>query len=67
VELRIPLFITPLVPLILRERDCTLLEKEGTRFASSMSNLKIRMGCAQLALGADVGIHAGTFAHPDAL
>jgi len=24
-----------------------------------MSNLKIEMGCAQLALRADVGIHAG--------
>ena len=31
-------------------------------FASPMSNLKIEMGCAQLALGADVGIHAGAFA-----
>jgi hypothetical protein len=27
-----------------------------------MSNLKIEMSCAQLALGADVGIHAGAFA-----
>jgi hypothetical protein len=27
-----------------------------------MSNLKIGMGCAQFAFGADVGIHAGTFA-----
>jgi len=26
-----------------------------------MSNLKIGMGCAQLALRADVGIHAGAF------
>jgi hypothetical protein len=26
-----------------------------------MSNLKIEMGCAQLTLGADVGIHAGAF------
>jgi len=31
----------------------------GAGFASLMSNLKIEMGCAQLALGADVGIHAG--------
>ena len=34
----------------------------GAGFASPMSNLKIEMGCAQLALGADVGIHAGAFA-----
>jgi len=34
----------------------------GAGFASLMSNLKIEMGCAQLALGADVGIHAGAFA-----
>jgi hypothetical protein len=27
-----------------------------------MSNLEIKMGCAQLALGTDVGIHAGAFA-----
>jgi len=27
-----------------------------------MSNLKIETGCAQLALRADVGIHAGAFA-----
>jgi hypothetical protein len=27
-----------------------------------MSNLEIEMGCAQLALGADVSIHAGAFA-----
>jgi len=27
-----------------------------------MSNLEIEMGCAQLALRADVGIHAGAFA-----
>ena len=39
----------------------------GAGFASLMSNLKIEMGCAQLALRADVGIHAGAFAHPDAL
>ena len=31
-------------------------------FAPFMSNLEIRMRCAQLALGADVGIHAGAFA-----
>jgi len=31
-------------------------------FASLMSNLKIEMGCAQLALRADIGIHAGAFA-----
>ena len=31
-------------------------------FAPLMSNLEIKMGCAQLALGADVGIHAGAFA-----
>jgi hypothetical protein len=34
----------------------------GAGLASLMSNLEIEMGCAQLALGADVGIHAGTFA-----
>jgi len=38
----------------------------GAGFASPMSNLKIEMGCAQLALGTDVGIHAGAFAHPNA-
>jgi len=31
----------------------------GAGFASLMSNLKIEMRCAQLAFGADVGIHAG--------
>jgi len=31
-------------------------------FASLMSNLKIEVGCAQLALGTDVSIHAGAFA-----
>ena len=31
-------------------------------FVSFMSNLEIKMRCAQLALGADVGIHAGAFA-----
>jgi len=35
---------------------------DGAGFASLMSNLKIKMGCAQLALGADVGIHAGALA-----
>jgi len=34
----------------------------GAGFASSISNLKIEMGCTQLALSADVGIHAGAFA-----
>jgi hypothetical protein len=34
----------------------------GAGLASFMSNLKIEMGCAQLALGADVGIHAGALA-----
>jgi len=34
----------------------------GAEFTSLMSNLEIKMGCAQLALGADVGIHAGAFA-----
>jgi len=34
----------------------------GARLASSMSNLKIEMCCAQLALGTDVGVHAGAFA-----
>jgi len=34
----------------------------GAGLASLMSNLKIEMGCAQLALGADVGIHAGALA-----
>ncbi|MCJ7790859.1 MAG: hypothetical protein MUP49_00335 [Dehalococcoidia bacterium] len=38
----------------------------GAGFASLMSNLEIGMGCAQLALGSDVGIHAGAFAHPNA-
>jgi hypothetical protein len=31
----------------------------GAEFASPMSNLEVEMGCAQLALRADVGIHAG--------
>jgi len=39
----------------------------GAGFASLMSDLKIEMGCARLALGADGGIHAGAFAHPNAL
>ena len=34
----------------------------GAGLASPMGNLKVEMGCAQLALGADVGIHAGAFA-----
>jgi len=34
----------------------------GAGLAFPMSNLKIEMSCAQLALGADVGIHAGAFA-----
>ena len=29
--------------------------------ASLMGNLKVEMSCAQLALGADVSIHAGAF------
>src|SRR3972149_2760726 len=32
---------------------------DGLGFASLVSNLKIEMGCDQLALGADIGIHAG--------
>ena len=35
---------------------------DGARFTSSMSNPKITMGCAQLAIRANVGIHAGAFA-----
>jgi hypothetical protein len=31
-------------------------------FASLVRNLKIEMGCAQLALGTDVGIHTGALA-----
>jgi len=38
----------------------------GAGFASPMSNIEIEMGCAQLALGADVAIHADAVAHPDA-
>ena len=34
----------------------------GAGFASSMSNLEIGMGCAQLALRADIGVHTGAFA-----
>jgi len=34
----------------------------GAGFTSLMSNLEIEMGCAQLALGADAGIHAGALA-----
>jgi len=34
----------------------------GAGFAPPMSNLEIGVSCAQLALGADVGIHAGAFA-----
>jgi hypothetical protein len=34
----------------------------GAGFASLMGNLKIEVGCAQLALRADIGIHAGAFA-----
>jgi hypothetical protein len=36
--------------------------ENGAGLTSLMSNLKIEMSCAQLALGADVGIHAGAFA-----
>jgi len=39
----------------------------GAGFAYPVSNLKIEMGCAQLALGGDVGIHTGAFAHPNAI
>jgi hypothetical protein len=39
----------------------------GAGFATLVSNLEIEMGYAQLALGADAGIHAGAFAHPNAL
>ena len=35
---------------------------KGAGFAYLVSNLKIEMGCAQLALGTDIGIHAGAFA-----
>jgi hypothetical protein len=31
-------------------------------FAPLMSNLEIKMSCAQFALGTDIGIHAGAFA-----
>jgi len=41
-------------------------DANGAGFASSMSDLEIEMGCAQLALGADVAIHADAVAHPDA-
>jgi len=34
----------------------------GAEFASLMSDFEIKVGCAQLALGTDVGIHAGAFA-----
>ena len=34
----------------------------GAGLASLMGNLKVEMSCAQLALGADVSIHAGAFA-----
>jgi hypothetical protein len=34
----------------------------GAGFASLMSDPKVKMGCAQLALRANVGIHAGAFA-----
>jgi hypothetical protein len=34
----------------------------GAGFASPMSNLKIEMSCAELALRAVVGVHAGAFA-----
>ena len=34
----------------------------GAGLTSLMSNIKIKMSCAQLALRADVGIHAGAFA-----
>ena len=35
---------------------------DGAGFTSSMSNLKITMGCAPLAIGADIGVHASAFA-----
>ena len=35
---------------------------DGTGFTPSMSNLEITLGSAQLALRANVGVHAGAFA-----
>jgi len=47
---------------VLHEDPLNGAAANGAAFASLMSNLKIEMSCAQLALGADVGIHAGAFA-----
>jgi len=44
---------------VLHEDPLNGAAADGAGFASPMSNLKIEMSCAQLALGADVGIHAG--------
>jgi hypothetical protein len=57
----------PLSPPYLKGEGLPPLRIRGAGFASPMSDLKIEMGCAQLALSADVSIHAGAFAHPDAL
>jgi len=47
---------------VLHEDPLDVAAVNGAGFASLMSNLKIKVSCAQLALGADVGIHAGAFA-----
>jgi len=38
----------------------------GAEFTTSVSNLETEMGCAQFAVGADIAVNAGAFAHPNA-
>jgi len=47
---------------VLHEDPLDVAAVNGAGFASLMSNLKIKVSCAQLALRADVDIHAGAFA-----
>ena len=51
---------------VLHHAPLNVTPTNGAGFASPMRKLEIEMGCAQLALGADVGIHADAFAHPNA-
>jgi len=43
---------------VLDENSLDGAAPNGAGFASSMGDLEVEMGCAQLALGTDAGIHA---------
>ena len=47
---------------VLHHAPLNIAAADRAGFTYLMSNLKIGMGCAQLALGADIGVHAGAFA-----